>query len=237
MYKNLIRSCKLVMLMSLVFALLTGLAMFTYPGGSKFDRLSLQYDFFQNFFSDLGSTVTYSGKANALSNIFFITALSGFGISLIYFSRIWRAIDTDVHKFKSLGYISNLFLIITGLGFMGIAITPWNKYMDYHMFFIKATFVSLLCWTFIIIILQLRNHKMRGLVMNNVIFFLILLYYVTLLFKGPKIDTVDGLQFQAIAQKIIVYLTALNLFIQAFGIKAFLKSSDFRKNGIKNFYV
>ena len=225
------------MLMSFVFIALTGLAMIAYPGGTKFDRVSVQYDFFQNFFSDLGSTITYSGKSNALSNILFITALSGIGISLIYFSRIWRAIDTDVHKFRSIGFISKIFMIISGIGFMGIAITPWNKYLDYHMLFVKGTFVALLCWTFLIIILQLRNHKMRKLVLTNIVFFFILLYYVYILFKGPKMDTVEGLEFQAIRQIVVVYATAINLFIQALGIKMFLKSSDFRKNGIKNFYV
>lgn len=237
MYKSLIRSCKLVMLMSLLFILLSGLAMFTYPGGTKIDRVSIEYNFFQNFFSDLGSTVTYSGKSNALSNILFITALSGLGISLIYFSRIWRAIDTDVHKFRSMGYLSKMFLIFSGIGFMGIAITPWNKFLEYHLSFVKFTFVSLLVWTFLIIILQLRNHRMRELVLTNIVYFIVLLYYVTLLYKGPKIDALDGLQYQAIAQKVIFFLTALNLFIQSHGIKSFLKSSDFRKNGIKNFYV
>lgn len=47
----------------------------------------------------------------------------------------------------------------------------------------------------------------------------------------------EGLEFQAVAQKIIIYLSVVLLFIQAFGIGSFLKSADFRRSGMKNFYV
>lgn len=237
MYKMLLRSCKLVMITSVFFVILTGLAMVAYPGGSKYDRTSLHYNIFLNFFSDLGTTITYSGKQNTLSNILFIIALGSTGLVMIYFSKIWRAIDTTSHEHKILGFLSKIFLVISGSSFIGLAFTPWNKFFDFHLIFFKLAFSFLLAWTLIIIFLQFSNRKMRGLVIVNIIFVLSLSGYDYFLFTGPNFGAEEGFEFQAITQKIIVYLTIINLFIQAFGIKRFLRSADFRRNGMRNFYV
>ena len=233
----LLRRTKLVMITSLFFVILTGLAMVAYPGGSKIDRMSVHYDIYHNYFSDLGITMTYSGRQNTLSNILFITALGSMGIVLVYFSRIWRAIDVDIHEYKFLGFLSKVFLVICGCCFIGLAFTPWNKYFDYHVLYFKTAFCFLLAWTIVIIILQFRNHKMHGLVSVNIIYGLLLMSYVYFLFNGPRFGTEEDIELQAVAQKIIIYASMINFFIQSFGIKRFLRSADFRKNGMKNFYV
>lgn len=237
MYKMLLRSCKLVMITSVLFVILTGLAMVAYPGGSKFDRSSVHYDIFKNFFSDLGTTITYSGRQNTLSNFLFITALGSTGLVMIYFSKIWRAIDVDSHEHKFLGFLSKMFLIISGGSFIGIAFTPLNNFSDMHLVFFKLAFGFLLAWTVIIIFLQFSNHKMRGLVIVNLVFALLLACYEGLLIYTSGFGPESGIEFQAVSQKIIIYLFIINLFIQAFGIKRFLRSADFRRKGLKNFYV
>lgn len=211
--------------------------MMTYPGGSLQDRASVHYNFFDNFLSDLGATMTISGKQNTVSNILFITALGSVGVVLIYFSKIWRAMGTEVHRMSAVGYLSKLCLIISGLSFIGVAFTPWNKYFDYHIIFVKSAFCFLLLWTLLIIILQTENVKMRNLMISNILFVLILGYYVYLLFYGPKAGTPEGNTFQAIAQKIIFVVSVINLTIQAAGIKRYLRFADFRKGGARNFYV
>ncbi|MCB0727716.1 MAG: hypothetical protein KDD00_09645, partial [Ignavibacteriae bacterium] len=79
MYKSLVRKCKILIVISILFIILTGLAMIAYPGGSLFDKASIHYNFSENFFSDLGATVTVSGKRNTISNILFISALGSLG--------------------------------------------------------------------------------------------------------------------------------------------------------------
>lgn len=237
MYKNLILRCELLIATAILFVILTGFAMIFYPGGSIYDRDLIHYNFFQNFFSDLGATVTPSGKINNISNILFFSALGGLGLMLILFSKIWRAMDTDIHKMRTVGYFSNFCLILCGVCFIGVAFTPWNKYFDNHVLFVKSAFVLLLVWTILLIILQARNPKIRKLLISNVIYVMVLGWYVFILFYGPKFGTVDGLEFQAVTQKIIVYLTVFNLAFQAAGIQRFLKLADFRRNGLKNFYV
>ena len=54
---------------------LTAVAMFLYPGGTLFDRTSRGYSFFENSFSDLGSTVAWNGQSNPGSSIEFAAAI------------------------------------------------------------------------------------------------------------------------------------------------------------------
>jgi hypothetical protein len=57
----------------------------------------------------------------------------------------------------------------------------------------------------------------------NVIYVVVLAAYVVLLFFGPGIDTLHGLEAQAMGQKIIVYTSIINVCIQAYGIRRFLR--------------
>lgn len=237
MYKSLVRRCKLLILTSILFIILTFIGMFTYPGGTKKDITANHYNFSDNFFSDLGATETISGKQNTVSNIMFISALGSLGVVLIYFSRIWRAVDTDVHKLKLTGYISQLLLVICGISFIGMGFTPVNKYSITHVIFVKLAFGSLFFWTLLIIILQSRNIKIRNFLVFNLFYFLLLSTYIYYLFFGPKFGADEGHEFQAVTQNIIVYVTVINFILQAAGIQRFLKTADFRKSGVKNFYL
>lgn len=237
MYKSLVRKCKILIVISILFIILTGLAMIAYPGGSLFDKASIHYNFSENFFSDLGATVTVSGKRNTISNILFISALGSLGIALIYFSNIWRALSVDIHNFSLYGYLSKISLIVSGVCFIGVAFTPWNVYFDYHVIFVKLAFGFLLSWTILFIILESVNPKIRHLMITNIVYLIMLAYYVYTLISGPKLGTPEELEFQAVAQKIIVYASIINFAIQAKGIMHFLRIADFRRGGKKNFYV
>jgi hypothetical protein len=217
--------------------ILTGIAMLVYPGGSLNDKSSIHYEFFHNFFSDLGATVTVSGKKNTISNILFIMAVGTLGLVMIYFSNIWRAMSVDVHKLSFIGHLSKLCLIISGAGFIGIAFTPWNMFFEYHVILEKTAFSFLLAWTLLIMMIQITNKKLRTLLISNSIYVIILGYYVYLLFYGPKTGTPEGVETHAVAQKAIVYFSIANFTIQAFGIMRFLRIADFRRSKNKNFYV
>ena len=67
------------------FVVFTTIAMLLYPGGSGVDRSSRGYSFFNNFFSELGLTVTRNGTPNTPSMVLFITALTLAGLGLVLF--------------------------------------------------------------------------------------------------------------------------------------------------------
>lgn len=237
MYKSLVRKCKILIITSILFIILTGIAMIVYPGGSLIDKATIHYNFFENFFSDLGATVTPSGKKNSISNILFISAFGSLGVAMIYFSNIWRAISVDIHKMSLFGYLSKISMIVSGICFTGMAFTPWNVYLEYHTILLKLAFGFLLSWTMLMIILESINPKIRHLMISNIIYMLFLIYYLYELFTGSKLGTPDDLVFQAAFQKLIVYFTVVNFIVQAKGIMHFLRIADFRRGGKKNFYV
>jgi hypothetical protein len=53
---------------SVQFLLLTAIAMLVYPGGAVYEPDASRYLFFRNFFSDLGATITPSGRPNLASH-------------------------------------------------------------------------------------------------------------------------------------------------------------------------
>src|SRR5450432_3483339 len=111
---------------SALFVVLTVAAMAAYPGGALYDHGSHGYLFFQNFFSDLGATKTYSGRSNTLSHVLFTVALASVGLALLAFAPSWRVIVARRRARRRAGIASQVSALISGVGFIGIAATPWD---------------------------------------------------------------------------------------------------------------
>ena len=67
------------------FVVLTTVAMLLYPGGSRADPTSRGYSFFNNFFSELGLTVTSAGTPKRASLILWVIALTVAGLGMVVF--------------------------------------------------------------------------------------------------------------------------------------------------------
>ena len=74
--------------LSIQFIVLTVIAMILYPGGLLTDDSTTGYNFFRNFFSDLGRTVNYAGGGQWGSAVLFFIALALGGVGLIYFFTV-----------------------------------------------------------------------------------------------------------------------------------------------------
>ena len=210
---------------ALLFAVLTVAAMLVYPGGAVYDRDSGGYLFFQNFFSDLGATRTYSGRSNTTAHVLFIIALGCVGLAMIGFSTTWRTIAARRGAGRGFGRVAQAAAIVSGLGFIGIAVTPWDRVLDAHNAFVKLAFGVLLIFILCTLSLQLRNEWPGGFVAVNVTYLIVLAIYVLVLFAGPGLGSRSGLEFQVAAQKIIVYGSILNIAVQAEGVRREARST------------
>ena len=209
---------------SVLFVVLTMVAMWLYPGGAVFDKGSDHYLFLGNFFSDLGATQTPSGRSNTVSMILFVIALGGTGLALINFSGSWRAIYARRRKARRAARGSQAFLVLSGLCFIGIAATPWNHLLAAHNVFVQAAFLLLVGYLICLMRVQDKNHWPRRFIAFNALYLLVLLAYVAILFLGPTLDTASGLGLQASAQKIIVYASMINIGLQALGVRGHLSA-------------
>ena len=106
----------------ILFVILNIIAMIMYPGGTLHNPDSNHYIFTENFFSDLGITVSHSGQNNIISCLLFNFSLIVCGITFIMLFYSVR----NIFKNKILIRIATFFGICGGLSYIGVALTPSN---------------------------------------------------------------------------------------------------------------
>ncbi len=208
------------MLALIGFIVLTTAAMFLYTGGSEFVSTSTSYAFTQNFFSDLGKTVWYHGEANLLVMILFMSALFLMGIGLIAFAAAAPYLFRETAVTHKLACIGSFFTIVSGLGYIGVAVTPSNLYLPAHQLSVLIAFGGFTVMTFFYAaaILHLPSYP-NIYAYAYVLFGLSLLFYILYMLYGPDFNSEEGAGLQVIAQKIAVYFSIFSTLFQVYGAK------------------
>jgi hypothetical protein len=198
-----------------LFVVLTAIAMLFYPGGTVTDHTTQGYQFSQNFFSELGFTVSSSGQPNAISAVLFFVSLLLAGLSLVLFflrfPQFFREPST-----RALAIIGSGVGIIAGICFIGVAFTPANLLLDAHVFFVTWAFrlFPVAVGFYIAAILRGRLFPKRY-VWVWIGFAALLILYIGLLTWGPSARTSQGNMIQATGQKVIVYASIVAIFVQS----------------------
>ena len=225
-----IRLLKLSMYAPLLFILLTTVCMFLYAGGSKHEPSLEGYTFYKNFFSDLGRTVSWSGNNNLYSFILF-NFTTGF---LSIFVFIYFYITLEVFKKNNpvikIVRIGAIFGMLSAIHFFGIAFTPGDILHTIHLYFVRVAFGLIIISTSFYIPAILKTKAYNNFYAYILILFTILSsIYFYILLNGPSPSDPDGLVFQVVAQKIVVYLQILSLSIQAYGTKCYARNQLYNK--------
>ena len=205
-----------------LFVVLTVAAMALYPGGSYRDPRSAGYRFFGNFFSDLGQTrVMYGhlGTPNTTSMVLFVVAMV-----LVSVTLAWAAWPIG-RMVSGLGDRAGAVLIgstgtAAAIGFLGVALDPWDLRFPLHMGFVKFAFGSLLVFMVAVAFEQIRNRWPWRDVAVGAIYALALAGYFLNLLYGPKLNTPNGVMIQSVLQKLIVYTSILCLTLIAWAVRA-----------------
>jgi hypothetical membrane protein len=213
------------------FVVLTLVAMLVYAGGSKFDPAAGGYAFFHNFFSDLGMTEVFDGASNTPAMILFAYALICIGVSLVAFGfavRRLRGVTSGpgggpARGARAAGVVAAIAATISGVAYIGIALTPHDLAAAAHNQFVNFAFGFLLVFVLCLGFLEVRAGWPQRLIVANYAYAVLLAVYVYLLFWGPSTDYERGLVIQVVAQKVIVYSSILNLGWQALGFRRALR--------------
>ena len=199
-----------------LFVLLTVAAMFTYPGGTYTGELTKGYDFFRNFFSDLGRIHVEGGRSNLASAILFILALSIAGIGLVCFFIAFREFFKADRTGQLWSLIGTIIGVAAGLCFVGIACAPYDLFLDLHVqlvFWAFRTFLFAVSIYAYVIFRQNKYPRQYGWVF--IAFAVFLAAYLVLLEFGPAAKTPTGLIIQATGQKVIVYVSIISVMAQS----------------------
>ena len=205
----------------IAFIIFNLIAMWNYPGGTYQNSELETYMFTQNYFSDLGRTMTMDNTQNFYSAFVFNLSLTMIGLlmSLFYFylPNLFRE-NSTAHNFAR---IASIIAVTSGIAFAGVGFTPSDLYLDEHMFFVKWAFRSFLIVAilFIVAIYQAPEWKNR----YALIYFgfaIVLFGYVLIMEFGPNgKETMEGLIFQAVSQKIIVLAFVVSVYFKSEGAK------------------
>ena len=209
------------------YALFNLLAMVFFPGGTSMDKDRIGYSFFENFFSDLGMSRTYSGELNALSQLLFASALVLVGILLIIFFLMFATYFNESKLVKNSSRIGSTAGILAGMACIGIAATPWDRYLNLHLIFVFVLSFALLIVLISYSIAILKNKPYPNLyAWVFMAYAFILVVYIALMMMGLDIETTSGLRIMATGQKILIYSGMFSIFIQILGAFHYNKRDD-----------
>ncbi len=208
----------LVITACLQFVVLTAVAMLFYAGGTRTEPAASGYSFFRNFFSDLGLTQTYGGQPNIVSAVLFFIALTVAGSGLVLFFAAFPQFFGGSPLGKVLSWLGSVFGIISGLCFIGVALTPANLHLQVHTQFVLRAFQAFpVAVTFYAAAILCQRDYPRRSALVFAVFAVLLIAYLFLLTRGPSSRTLEGVVIQATGQKVIVYASVVSILIQSLG--------------------
>ena len=203
-----------------LFIIFNIIAMFTYPGSTYLDNLTPCYSFTQNFMSDLGRTISFSGEVNFLSaQLFNMSLILAGGIFILFYYHVQRVFSADNQRM--LAFIGSIFGVFGGLSLIGVGLTPADLYLDFHIicatWLFRSFFVASFCYSIVIFRHTRFKNKFAG---GYLVFtFSILLYIlVSELGPDPKISQF-ALTLQSIAQKVILFIFLGAVYLQTRGLQ------------------
>ena len=226
-----------VMAACFLFLVLTSLAMVFYPGGTRSAPGTKGYLFFENFFSELGLSRTYTGGPNNVSFFLFTAALALAGLALTLYFIISPSLFWDSRITRVLSLIGTFFGFISGLSFIGVALTPADMHLTPHRLFVQLAFTTFFVGVVFYALAILLNRSYPNLyALVNITFGALLGVYIWLLFFGPSTNTPNGLMIQVTGQKIIAYAAIISVFIQAYGARSMtvIQSAEDRAEKLSN---
>ncbi len=181
------------------YIIVTVVMVLFYDAGNRYAPELNHFVLDQNYLSDLGRSVGFSGKDNP-SYIYYSLTLSLVGIGiLLFFLQISNTIS---HKGKYLMLIS---AAVSAIAYIGIAYYPVDVNLESHVSYGRLAFLSFFVTTlFSHLFLDKQKYKTANklfLVLN-----VMLTGYLILMFFGPSSTRgVWALQLKTISQKIMVY--------------------------------
>ena len=191
-------------------------AMVAYPGGTYRDHSTSGYQFFHNFFSDLGATVTFSGQPNPIGAVLFVVCLVvlvvGMGGILAGLARVYSRSPRAVPLIR-LAVVAGIFVCAC---FIGVAVTPENRFRSTHVLFAKLAFRAFPAVPLFLGLAASRGERSPVRVgVAWIAMIALLTAYVIVLDFGPRASTPTGLVVQVTAQKIVAVGAVLLLVYQS----------------------
>jgi hypothetical protein len=205
-----------------LYGILNVLAMIFYPGGTSSDAEKTGYSFLENFFSDLGMVRTYAGEPNTLSSSLFASALVLVGLVLNLFFLLLSTYFPEPVLGKNPSRAGTIAGVLSGISCIGIALTPWDRFLAVHMVFAYCLSLSFLAVALLYSAAIIRNPAYsNAYAILFIAYFIVLLMFVGLMVLGPGLESTAGRRVLATGQKVCIYSGMICIALQVVGAYAF----------------
>ena len=208
---------------TIFFTISVFVSMFFYPGGNIHDPSQLGYSISHNFLSDLGGYKSQSGLPNLISFLIFNFSMILFtliGISFLFIPKLFKE---DIISFI-ISIIGSAFLFFGTLFFAGVGLTPYDLYLDEHIFFAINAFRLLVPGLVLYFFVLIRSSVSKKYsVMIFCLLFFTFLYVVYQIISDSPLTSIEQMVEQAIIQKIITLVNIICMFFLSFAFSERLK--------------
>ncbi|MBZ5497688.1 MAG: hypothetical protein LAP85_14900 [Acidobacteriia bacterium] len=192
---------------------LGGLAMLLYPGGTRRDPSTIGYRFFQNFLSDLGNTVAFSGQSNRVSSILALTVCALMVPTVLACILAFVRLYSLSRSRRRIAIAAAVLTAISCVGMMGVAMSPGNLALTRHVRFSLLTLAPWPVASLLFAVVTVRDDRFRwGVPAAWLALTFVSAGLLSVRLWGPSITTDIGLTMAVTAQKIAM-LTALGVFV------------------------
>ena len=212
-----------------LFLVFTTVAMIMYPGGTIHDSGTVGYQFFYNFFSNLGEWTARNGEPNKISAYLFNSALMILALSyfIFYFQFLKILSKTLDNSILRISLISTI--VVSMVSFVLVAVFSGEaETHELHVLFVKIAFRVLLLHAVLQVISMFKIKNINSSVKWVTLFFtLILIGFILVMDFGPNAwDGNQALFIQVTAQKVIVYSILTYFFFQLNAAKSLSLSQN-----------
>ena len=140
---------------------LAAVAMVLYPGGTCLNPSTQGYSFFQNSFSDLASTLSWSGQRNHASPFLLVAACACLLLGAAGCLTVLIPIYSSSLSSRWLVWAAGAFVLVAGFCLAAATVTPQDRYPQLHGRLTLFAIGSFPAGTAMLGITSLVNPRMR----------------------------------------------------------------------------
>jgi len=214
---------KVIRFVPIFFVLASIIAAYFYAGGNIHNPSQVGYSVTHNFLSDLGGFKSHSGKVNILSALLFNISMIMFilvGVSFLFVPRLFKENKTNYF----LSILGSIFFFLGTVFFAGVGFTPYDLYLDMHVFFAINAFRFLIPASVLYFTVLLRSSISNKYALAIIVLFLFTFFYVVYqIVSASPLESLEKMVEQATLQKIIALINVVSIFILSFAFEEQIK--------------
>jgi len=210
----------------LLFILFLTLSIVFYPGGTRFDKYFVGYNFLETFPSDLGRAIAINDQVNTLSKIFFVLGIFVMSTFQLYY---YLAIPFFIRAKKAsfgLAIFGSILGIISSILYMAIALNPTDVKPKLHnrLIYSSAPLIFVTAVVFIIAIFVDRKFPKFFAYVYLGLFSLFFIFAIATLVGSQLENNYINWVIRILGHNILVFLEAAIFAILNFGVWKYLET-------------